>query len=242
MTKRTKEFEVFYDDYQGIEHILIEYDDTEILKTFYTLGPGVDEIISKTTSADTTYYHYDGLGSVIALTDESGTLIGTYAYDTFGKIKTQPTGIDNQVTYAGREYDADSGLYYYRARHYDSEVGRFMQVDPLLLGMSRVGCCNVLTETILPNWEHPYVYCANNSVNYTDPEGKFIYGWYKCIKEMKAWAKKCYANVPKCGDPCLDAWELAQCFMKRNLAIKYCASESKKMFEKCLEAIWLPLP
>ncbi len=56
MTKRTKEFEVFYDDYQGIEHILIDYDETYLLydcdenwdiKAQYNLGPMIDEIISK---------------------------------------------------------------------------------------------------------------------------------------------------------------------------------------------------
>ncbi|MCG2678726.1 MAG: hypothetical protein L6455_01985 [Kiritimatiellae bacterium] len=122
----------FYDDYQGVEHILWEYDENGEPKVRYTLGPRVDEIISKTTaSGETIYYHYDGLGSVVALTDENGNVIGRYEYAPFGKILSQPDGIDNKFTFQGREYDRDSGLYYYRTRYLDPEIGRFISRDPI---------------------------------------------------------------------------------------------------------------
>ncbi|MBI4640627.1 MAG: RHS repeat-associated core domain-containing protein [Candidatus Tectomicrobia bacterium] len=37
----------------------------------------------------------------------------------------------NPYTYTSREYDAESGLYYYRARYYDPRSGRFLSEDPL---------------------------------------------------------------------------------------------------------------
>ena len=37
----------------------------------------------------------------------------------------------NDLLYTGREYDRDTGLYYYRARYYDPEIGRFISEDPL---------------------------------------------------------------------------------------------------------------
>ncbi|MBU4291717.1 MAG: hypothetical protein KKG68_11745, partial [Verrucomicrobia bacterium] len=122
----------FYDDYQGVEHILWEYDEQGQPKTRYTLGPRPDEIISRTTSDGTTsYYHYDGLGSVVALTDENGNVLGRYEYAPFGKMLSQPEGIDNKFTFQGREYDQDSGLYYYRTRYLDPEIGRFISRDPI---------------------------------------------------------------------------------------------------------------
>src|SRR5208283_5756072 len=39
--------------------------------------------------------------------------------------------ITQPFTYAGREYDPESGLYYYRARYYDPTEGRFISKDPI---------------------------------------------------------------------------------------------------------------
>lgn len=55
----------------------------------------------------------------------------SYDYDSFGNFEVAVEGIDNPYTYIGREHDAESGLYYYRARHYDPSTGRFLQQDPL---------------------------------------------------------------------------------------------------------------
>ncbi len=100
--------------------------------------------------------HADGLGSVSALTDESGEPVQTYAYAAFGGIREQ-TGTDlNRVTFTAREALGDSlGLFYYRHRIYDPHTGRFTSEDPLgfVDGANR------------------YVYVGNNPVNYVDPFG-----------------------------------------------------------------------
>jgi len=111
------------------------------------------------------YYHYDGLGSVVALSDLSGNLVESYSYDVFGQttIKT-PDGlthtnstVGNRYMFTGREYDNEvfMGLYYYRARYYKPSLGRFLQTDPI----HYAGGLNL------------YTYCGNNPLNWIDPWG-----------------------------------------------------------------------
>ncbi len=63
--------------------------------------------------------------------------------------------VRNPFRYTGREYDAESGLYYYRARYYDPALGRFLSEDPIGLE----GGIN------------PYAYVGNDPVNNRDPSG-----------------------------------------------------------------------
>lgn len=110
------------------------------------------------------YFHKDALGSVIALSDESGDVIQQYVYDAYGEIKiyngenqevtTSP--IKNPYTYTGREFDEETGFYYYRARYYDANTGRFLSQDPLSF---RGGGFNL------------YQYVLGNPINSTDPTG-----------------------------------------------------------------------
>ena len=65
--------------------------------------------------------------------------------------------------YTGQVYDQSTGLYYYNARFYNPEDGRFLTQDTYRGEKSK-------TET----W-HLYTYCANNPVNYVDPTGHFVW-------------------------------------------------------------------
>ncbi|MEE9912922.1 MAG: hypothetical protein K4571_14505 [Deltaproteobacteria bacterium] len=99
-------------------------------KRRYIHGPGVDQPLAYQTGTNLYYYHTDGLGSVVALTDASGAVVQTYAYDSFGRI-TQSGSLVQPYTYTAREYDSETGLYYYRARYYDPKAGRFLTRDPI---------------------------------------------------------------------------------------------------------------
>ncbi len=76
--------------------------------------------------------HADRQGSVIAVTDQAtGSVAARYAYDAFGAREVLSGDGVQDYGFTGREFDAESGLYHYRARHYDPGVGRFLQSDPL---------------------------------------------------------------------------------------------------------------
>ena len=105
--------------------------------------------------SETYYYHYDALGSVIALSDSSGDTVQTYEYSVFGQPVASDVDFPNPYMFAGRRFDIEIGLYYNRARYYNPFIGRFLQADPIgyQAGMNM------------------YAYCWNNPLVYTDPSG-----------------------------------------------------------------------
>ena len=140
--------------YDG-EDILHEYDGTNVLQARYTHGAGTDEPLIMDRAGTIHYYHADGLGSITELTDNNGDVAQSYLYDAYGNLLT-PITIENPFTFIGREFDKESGLFFYRARYYDSGSGRFLNEDPIgFVG----GDINL------------YRYVANDPINCVEPDG-----------------------------------------------------------------------
>ena len=77
------------------------------------------------------YAYMDERGSVIATANAGGTLQDVYTYDEFGN-PGGPTGATSfPFRYTGQRWEWRTGLYYYKARHYDPKNGRFIQADPI---------------------------------------------------------------------------------------------------------------
>jgi RHS repeat-associated protein len=161
----TKLFSYLYDD----EDVLAEYDGAGVMKTRYVHGPGIDEPLAMEIGGVAYYYHADGLGSIVALSNASGRVAQAYEYDAFGRLHDRMNAIKQPYAFTGREWDKETGLYYYRARYYDPETGRFTSKDPIGIG----GGVKSPTETNL------YLYAGNNPVRYTDPLG-LEYGTTDC--------------------------------------------------------------
>jgi len=113
---------------------------------------GLDKRIIRSTATDARYYHNDGLGSVVAVSNAAGATQASTRFDAWGSVIAS-TG-STPFGFTGREKDA-TGLGYFRARYYDSTMGRFTQRDPIGFG----GGLN------------PYTYVSNSPQNFTDPLG-----------------------------------------------------------------------
>lgn len=113
------------------EDILFELDGLDNILARYTHGQGIDEPLVMDRGGESFFYHADGLGSITELTDSAGATAQGYLYDSFGRTQSIFPTFQNPYTFTGREFDPESGLYYYRARYYDSNSGRFLNEDPI---------------------------------------------------------------------------------------------------------------
>jgi len=159
----------YYDGFQVIE----ERNGFDQVQKQYTYGNGLDEILRMDNYdgaiATPYYYHTNAIGSVTEITNNEGKIVERVTYDEYGK----PTFIDcftdpqnptestnsvigNSYLFQGRLYDPETNLYYYRARYFHPELGRFLQPDP----KGYVDSMNL------------YQSFGQNGVNFIDPMGK----------------------------------------------------------------------
>jgi RHS repeat-associated protein len=117
----------------------------------------IDEFFTRVDGAGTQAYFSDALGSIVAITDATASIQGTYTYEAFGATTTTGTTASNTYDYTGRESDG-TGLKYYRARYYHSGRQRFLAEDPIGF---RGGDVNL------------YAYVRSNPLRFTDPLGLF---------------------------------------------------------------------
>ena len=185
-TTKLQTFVYVYDN----DNIVLEImtDGSGTIKTFFTHGPEVDEHLAMERDGQFSYYHADGLGSVVALSDQSGKTVASYEYDSYGMVKPSSNVLVNSYTYAGRERDKETGLYYNRARYYDPMEGRFITKDPV----GYKGGVNV------------YANVENNPINKADSDGlgydkKTIEKWEAIFNKYKDLYKECSCGLDDIG-------------------------------------------
>jgi RHS repeat-associated protein len=103
------------------------------------------------------YFHTDVLGSIVAVTDESRSVVERREYEPFG-LQLTPA-IKDGPGYTGHVQDEATGLTYMQQRYYDPAIGRFMSVDPVE--------ANAHTGA---NFNR-YKYASNNPYSFRDPDG-----------------------------------------------------------------------
>ena len=144
--------------YDG-EHIALVFDGEGNQVSRYLHGPQIDQILAEETAAgEVRWALADHQGSVRDVIDNQGNLLNHLTYDSYGQVTSETNpDLDFRFGYTGREWDEETGLYYYRARYFDPAPGTFVSVDPL--GFA-AGDPNV------------YRYVFNSPTNYTDPSGE----------------------------------------------------------------------
>tara|TARA_B110001454_G_scaffold101549_1_gene95925 strand:- start:21165 stop:22202 length:1038 start_codon:yes stop_codon:yes gene_type:complete len=169
--------------YNG-SNIIAEYDGNNALLAKYTHSPlSADDLLAAEISSQgvsagvsnqsgVLYYLKDHQNSVTEIANEAGNVIQKFEYSSFGEIQKIKDGSDNVVsfnqapvktsfTYSAREFEPETGLYFYRARYYDSSNGRFLQQD--------LDPGNLETQNSIVN---KYTYVGNIPTMYSDPSGK----------------------------------------------------------------------
>lgn len=125
----------------------------------YTYGL---QLISESSSNFDYFYHYDGLGSVIGLSNDWGRPSAAYLYDPWGNaLLTIPdrVGTRNKFRFTGEPLDLGSSLYFLRARYYDPALGRFISGDSFP---------GLVTRPLTLN---RFSYGLNQPTNASDPSG-----------------------------------------------------------------------
>ncbi len=104
----------------------------------YVHAQSIDDTLAHKDSSGLAYYHLDRQLNTEALTDASGVVLEQYAIDATGRVKTfDASGIElsgpsaTNILFTGRPLDQETGLYYFRARYYEPELGTFISRDPL---------------------------------------------------------------------------------------------------------------
>lgn len=97
-----------------------------VVQRVYTYGLNR---ISQSQASGTSFYEYDGQGSVRILTDSNGAVTDRYDYDAFGNILNQAGSTPNAYFFTDEQLDLNLSLYYLRERYLDPNAGRFRTMD-----------------------------------------------------------------------------------------------------------------
>ena len=148
----------------GLSLVLLVLDadrDNLIFKSYVYANSQVLAQQNGNHTANRYFYLHDRLGSVREVIDQDGTMVNHYTYEPWGLALTSETSesISNLYRYAGYVYDAEISQYYCVNRQYDPILGRFTSKDPISGQFEE------------PMSLHKYLYCLNNPINFTDPEG-----------------------------------------------------------------------
>ena len=110
------------------------------------------------------YFVCNWRGDVIQIYNASGTLVGSYTYDAWGRVTENATSADtenitetNPIRYRGYYYDTETRLYYLKSRYYDPAVKRFVNGDMYSFYISE----KYSLKSINVSKENPYYLSVN---------------------------------------------------------------------------------
>ena len=120
---------------------------------------GYGYIPNDTTKEETFFYHSDHLGSTSYITDDKANITQYDAYLPYGELLVDEHSSSEELPYKfnGKQFDDETGLYYYGARYMDPKISMWLGVDPMIEKYPEIS---------------PYIYCHNNPIVLIDPDGR----------------------------------------------------------------------
>ena len=117
------------------------------------------------------YYHPDHLGSSSYITNLDGEVAQHIEYVPFGEvfIEERNNTWNTPYLFNAKEFDEETGMYYYGARYYEPRISLWMSTDPLQEKYENIS---------------PYIYCANSPIRYTDPKGMEVEADERSMKNI----------------------------------------------------------
>ena len=166
-----------------------ERDSNNVPLVTYTRGVG--GLLARTDANGSTFYHADGNANITMLIDRNQAVVAKYLYDPFGNILSMsgPMANANTCRFASKEWNANTGFYYFGRRYYDPNLQRFVNRDPL----AENGGLNL------------YGYCGNNPVSLVD-----LLGLSPTLQQVLVAAenaKGAYGGSGAPGWTATDSWE-----------------------------------
>jgi RHS repeat-associated protein len=141
------------------DNLLAEADGTNTINTVYTNEPQqYGNLVSTRISGETSYHHFDAIGSTRQLTNAVGHVTDTAIYDAWGNVVNRSGATGVMLLWIGEigyYLDSETFLFSIRVRPDGPNIARWTAVDPLTI----------------EEWQAPYVYSANSPVRFTDPSG-----------------------------------------------------------------------
>jgi RHS repeat-associated protein len=139
--------------------------DSGEVTTYYYLG---GKMVAQRKDTTLSYIHQDSLGSSSAASNADGSSEGSIRYLPFGLARSGMDTLsdDTDKLFTGQRLDFTTDLYYYGARYYNPEIGRFISAD------------TIVPDPMNPQTLNRYSYCLNNPFKYTDPTGHSMFDDY----------------------------------------------------------------
>jgi RHS repeat-associated protein len=163
-----------YDGVDITSNVIEELDSSGNVLARYAQNLDMDQPLAEYRSGTISYYDQDAINTVTSLTNSSAAVANGYTFDSFGRPTSSTGALTNPFQYAGRDFDPETGLNYYRARYFDPTSGRFISEDPIgFLGSG-------------PDF---YQYVGNSPINFADPSG-LCYDKRKCIEITREYLTK----------------------------------------------------
>ena len=128
-------------------------------------GSPTNVMLSDGTNHKVYVYVKNLQGDIVAIANTAGTIVATYTYDAWGKIRastdTDPLEIGhvNPLRYRGYYYDTETGFYYLNSRYYNPTWGRFINADSIAGANQDLQSYNI------------FAYCSDNPVFRYDTSG-----------------------------------------------------------------------